>query len=73
MATPDTGYAVTACLVELDDHRLWALIAGNLQAAAAVKGFPPMDTGLPPNACLNELSDHTNIAIAAFSAAQLAA
>lgn len=65
MATPDTGYAVTACLVELDDHRLWALIAGNLQAAAAAKGFPP-------NACLNELSDHDNMAVAAFSAAQLA-
>lgn len=69
---PDTGEPQSSCLIELDDHRLWALIATNLRAAAAAQGFPPCSTGYPANTCTNELPDHINMAIVACAFAQIA-
>lgn len=62
----DTGYAKDACLIELDDRRLWAVAAINWQAYGADNGVPPPDFGYPANTCLLELPQHLLMAIVAY-------
>jgi len=69
----DTGYATSACLLELDDHRLWAVIADGFQQAGAAAGVAPPNTGYPANVCLTELDDRTLRVITAYYAQALAA
>jgi len=69
----DTGYATSACLLELDDHRLWAVIADGFQQAGATAGVPPPNTGYPANVCLTELDDRTLRVITAYYAQALVA
>lgn len=67
----DTGNSTSACLIELDDHTLWAVIANSWRTYAASQGVAAPDFGFPANTCFTELPDRILRAITAYYASAL--